>query len=123
MKFTILLYNQAPSMTLMQYAGHLYKKVSKVEDVSDQFTLNDIFIEGGDFSICHSLWEYGVFKPQTDLTDIVFYVHLLLAIPKGSAELSHAGNQNNTAKNFGKGGWHNKTARVVDSGSTTSPSQ
>lgn len=55
---TILRFSQPTSMTPMQYADDLYAKSSKVADAYEELTLNNIFIEEVDSSICHSLREY-----------------------------------------------------------------
>lgn len=54
----ILWYIQSTHMTSMQYSDGLYAKSCKVADVYDNYTSNDISVEGFDPSIWHSIREY-----------------------------------------------------------------
>lgn len=70
--FIILRYNQAASITLVQYADSLHTKSCRVSTVHEESTLNDIFIRKVDFFLCNSPWEYWTTIKQADLTLITF---------------------------------------------------
>lgn len=55
MNAAVLRYIQLDSLPPMQYADDLDAKSCKIADAYNDSTLNDIFIEGVDFSICNSL--------------------------------------------------------------------
>lgn len=82
MNSTILRHTQPSSMSQTQNAVDLYVKSCKAADVYDGSTLNDIFIEGVDFSICHSHGKCWVSNPQAELSDIAFKTQPLLVIQK-----------------------------------------
>lgn len=83
---TILRYMQPANMIPRQYVGSPIGKSGTVANVYDECTLNDVFIEGGDQSIRHSLQNYWVTDPQADLTDIASQAETLLSIQKGSGQ-------------------------------------
>lgn len=86
-------------------------------------TLNNVSIEGDGSPLCTSHKKYKVSSPQASLTEFAFKERSLLAIQKGSLKPSHIRRQNATAKRIGIQKWRKKTARAVNTGSTTSPSR
>lgn len=58
MNSAILCHTQPDYMTLMKYAEGLYGKSKKVADIQNEWISNDVFINGVDTSICHSLRKY-----------------------------------------------------------------
>lgn len=82
----VLRYMQLANMTLQQYVDDLTAKTCKVADAYDEDTLKDVFIEGADQSISHSLQTYWETSSQASLTDIAFQAESLLAIQKGSEQ-------------------------------------
>lgn len=64
----------------MQYADCLYAKSCRVADRYDESTVNDIFMEEVEYSICYSLQEHLVMHPHVDETNIGFKTQSLLAI-------------------------------------------
>lgn len=62
--------HSATNMSLMQYADELHAKSCKAADVYGTCTLNNVFNERVDFSICHSLTKNRALNLQTELTDI-----------------------------------------------------
>lgn len=51
-------YSQLANISAMKYANDLYTKSCNVAEVDDKATLNDIFIDGVNSPICHSLHKY-----------------------------------------------------------------
>lgn len=84
-------FTQRVNMTPMQYTDCMYAESCKVADVYEEATLNDNFIEGADFSICHSLRQYCSTQPHADETDISSKAQLLLAIQTESVKLASSG--------------------------------
>lgn len=62
--FATLRYMQPTIRTPMQYADGLYSKSCKAAQIYDEYTSNDILIEGFDFFISHSLREYWTFSEK-----------------------------------------------------------
>lgn len=81
-------------MTAQQYADDLVAKSCKVADVYDDWKLKNVFIEGVDACIRHSLRHYLARNPQADLTDIDFQAYSLLSIQR-EANATPENNQNN----------------------------
>lgn len=75
-----------------QYANDHYEKSCRVADVHGESTLNNIFVEGVDPSICHSVPEYLATLSQTDVTDIAFMVQSLLANQKRANKWANTNN-------------------------------
>lgn len=76
-------YIQTAQMTPVRYVDDLYELSCKVAVVYKESNPNEIFIEGIDPSICHSLWEYWATHPRADVTSISFKPQSLLEIQKG----------------------------------------
>lgn len=74
-----LRYIQLSSMTPQQYTEELVAISSKVSDMSDESTFNDVFIEGVDASIRNNIHIYWQKNSQADLTDITLAQSLLSA--------------------------------------------
>lgn len=72
MDFAILRCTQLASMTLMQYADDLYDKSCKVPEVYDEMALNNIFIEGADSSLSHSLRKFWATHSQANEREFAF---------------------------------------------------
>lgn len=90
----ILLYTKPANMTSMQYADDLYVKSYKVANIYGNATINNIFIDGDDSSICHSysLRKYWATHPHVDVTNTAFKVQPPLAIPNGTVKPASSGN-------------------------------
>lgn len=88
----VLRYTKPTNMTTRQYPEDLHAKPCKVADVYDESTLNDIFIKGVDFTICHRVRKYWAMQPHVDLNNIAFKPQSLLAIQKNSAKPASFGN-------------------------------
>lgn len=59
-------YMQPDKTTHQQYANDLVAKYCKVAHVYDKGTLKDVFVEGVDASIRHSLRHFWAQDPQAD---------------------------------------------------------
>lgn len=68
----ILVYLQPAKITHQQHTDGLFAKGCTVADVYVDKTQEDIFIEGVDASICHSLVHYWAQNLQAELVDIEF---------------------------------------------------
>lgn len=95
-------YTPSDSMTLIQYVDDLYEKFCKVADINDEATLTDIFVEGLDSSICHSLRQYWATHLLADGTDIGFKTKLLFAIQKSFVKTASFGNHPAQPKTFAR---------------------
>lgn len=79
---SILRYKSQPNVTMQQYTKDLLAKPCKVNDVFEESTLKDAFIERLELSIGHSSRQYWAQIPQADLTDIAFWAESLSSIQK-----------------------------------------
>lgn len=95
----------------------LYAKFGKVTDVYDNYTVNEIFMEGADPSICHCLREYWIMHPQAGVTNIVFKAHFLLAIQKYAAKPASHSNQATSRKPYEARTWNNPAPHATEIGS------
>lgn len=68
----ILWYVQPPNMTAQQFPDNSITRSSKVADVYNESTLNDVFNKSVDASFRHSLRNFWATSSQTDLTIIAF---------------------------------------------------
>lgn len=69
-------------MLQQQYGDDITAKSFNVDDVYDETSVYDKFIESVDASIRHSLRNYWATNAQADLTDIVFQAEPPLSIEK-----------------------------------------
>lgn len=86
----------------MQYADDLYAKLCKFANVCNKLITNNIFIEGVDFSVWHSLKKNYATSPRADPTSIASKTQSLLAIQKESTKHAYTGDQNANPKQYGK---------------------
>lgn len=69
---------QPSNMILNQYAEELMTKILWSGDVYEEYTLNEIFIEGLDASIRHSVRESWKNKKNANLHELAFHATSLL---------------------------------------------
>lgn len=115
----ILRYMQPASRTTQQFADDLLEKFCKGADVYDGNTLNEEFIEVVHASIRDSMQDYWASHPHAASTDIAFHVESLLAILKGSRNISYSNKVDYSVKLYQKNPWQRALANSVNAEITT----
>lgn len=89
----------------------------------EESTFNNILIEGVNFSICHSLWNYWAMHPQADATDVACKAQTLLANQKEATKSANTDNQATSSKQYGSRTWNKPSVLAIEAGSSTSPTR
>lgn len=71
---------QPALMTSQQFAEDLIANSCKIATVYDKSTLNDVFVDGVNAFVHHSLRDYWALHPHPDLTNIALHADSFLAI-------------------------------------------
>lgn len=79
-------YMKPTNMTSRQYADDTFAKSCRFADVYDGRSLNDVFIEDVNASVCHSFRYFLTQNPRSDLSDVAFQAESLLYIQKALAK-------------------------------------
>lgn len=112
-------------MTPHHFTDNLITKSCKLAVVYDLSTLNDVFIEGVDVSIPHSLRNNWLKNPQADLADKEFQAESLLFIQSGSKNATPTNfSSTNLEEPYHYKPCHNqKTVNTVNTDITSSPTR
>lgn len=96
-------------------------KWRKVADFYDGSSLKDIFIEGVDASIRHSLRNRWISHPQVEVTDIAFHADFFLILEKGSRSVATSSKGESVVKQFQRKFWIYAVANNVSTEILPSP--